>query len=143
MSTQGTQATESAVHAIDKAREAHVAALNSGDAAGWVAGFTDDGVQMPPGFPANAGTAAIRAWAQGFLAQFDVGFDISPNEVQVVSPDWAFESGTWEIALTPKGGGEPMRDAGKHITVYQRQADGTWAMARDIWNSSNPPPGMP
>jgi ketosteroid isomerase-like protein len=28
-----------------------------------------------------------------------------------------------------------MDEAGKYITIYQRQADGSWKMARDIWNS--------
>ena len=34
-------------------------------------------------------------------------------------------------------------DAGKYITVYERRPDDSWAMARDIWNSNNPLPGMP
>jgi uncharacterized protein (TIGR02246 family) len=142
MNVQATQRAEAAIEAIDSAREAHVAALNTGDVDAWVAGFTDDGVQMPPGYPSNVGGEAIRAWAIAFLAPFDVNFAISPNEVGVASADWAFESGTWEITLTPKAGGEPIRDNGKYITLYQRKSDDTWAMARDIWNSSNPPPGM-
>jgi hypothetical protein len=28
-------------------------------------------------------------------------------------------------------------------TVYQRRPDDSWAMARDIWNSDDPLPGMP
>ena len=55
--------------------------------------------------------------------------------------EWAFERGTYTITLTPKTGGDPIRDDGKYITLYQRQADGTWRMARDTWNSNNPPPG--
>jgi ketosteroid isomerase-like protein len=35
-----------------------------------------------------------------------------------------------------------MQDAGKYITLYQRKSADTWRIARDIWNSSNPPPGM-
>ena len=143
MNVQATQAAEAAMEAIDSAREAHIAALNTGNADAWVAGFTDDGVQMPPGYPSNVGREAIGAWSQAFLTQFDVSFAISPDEVQLTSADWAFETGTWEITVTPKAGGEPMRDHGKYITVYERQPDDSWAMARDIWNSSNPPPGMP
>ncbi len=130
--------------AIDKAREVHVAAVNASDVAGWAACFTDDGVQMPPGFPANVGVETIRAWIQGFVSQFEnVEFALSPSEVEVVGDDWAFETGNWEIALTPPGAAEPMRDAGKYITVYQRRPDDSWGMARDIWNSNTPPPGMP
>jgi uncharacterized protein (TIGR02246 family) len=142
MNVVAAQSTENAVKAIDKLRDAHIASLNNGDAGGWVDAFTDDGVQMPPHFPANAGRAAIRGWADGFLGAFGVDFAISPREVEVTGPDWAFETGTWEISLAPKGGGEPMQDAGKYVTVYQRQPDNSWLMARDIWNSDNPLPGM-
>jgi len=74
------------------------------------------------------------------LAAFSAGFALSPEEVQPAGAEWAFERGTYTITLTPKTGGDPIRDVGKYITLYQRQADGSWRMARDIWNSNNPPP---
>ena len=55
--------SETELEAIDRVREAHVAALNSGDAEAWVAQFTDDGVQMPPNEPANVGRTMIRLWS--------------------------------------------------------------------------------
>jgi ketosteroid isomerase-like protein len=33
-----------------------------------------------------------------------------------------------------------MQDAGKYVTVYRREGDGSWVMAQDIWNSDAPPP---
>jgi uncharacterized protein (TIGR02246 family) len=143
MNAQATQTKEAALDAIAGCRDAHIAAVNSGDVEAWAALFTDDGVQMPPRFPSNVGRDAIEAWTKGFMAPFDVSFALPPSDVQVTSPDWALEAGTWEIALTPKAGGEQIRDAGKYVTIYKRQPDDTWAMSHDIWNSSNPPPGMP
>jgi ketosteroid isomerase-like protein len=75
------------------------------------------------------------------LAVFSAQFSLSPEEVQLAGTDWAFERGDYAITLTPKAGGDPIEDAGKYITLYQRQAGGRWLMARDIWNSNNPPPG--
>jgi uncharacterized protein (TIGR02246 family) len=138
-----SEETYMSVEAIEETRKAHVAALNRGDVDAWASAFADDGVQMPPNAPANVGRDSIRAWSGGLLSAFSVEFALAPEEVQVAGDDWAFERGDFEIALTPKGGGEPMRDAGKYITVYQQQPDGRWAMARDIWNSDNPLPGMP
>ena len=132
-----------AAQAIEKTREAHVAALNRGDVAAWAAAFADDGVQMPPNFPANVGRDNIHAWSGAFLGAFHAEFSLAPEEVQIAGADWAFERGTYNITLTPQAGGEPIQDAGKYITVYQRQPDDSWAMARDIWNSNNPLPGMP
>ena len=128
------------LEAIDKVRDAHVAALNAGDAAGWARQFTDDAVQMPPNAPANAGMAAIRGWTGGLLGQFSVKFALRIDEVRVLD-DWAMEMGGYTIGLQPKPGGPAMEDRGKYITIYQRGSGGSWRMARDIWNSDNPPPG--
>ena len=35
-----------------------------------------------------------------------------------------------------------LQDAGKYITLYRKTPADAWRMARDIWNSSNPPPGL-
>ena len=136
---QQEQSTNQAdVEAINNVREAHIAALNDGDVDAWVAAFTDGGVQMPPNAPANLGSESIRAWSQTFLAPFRAAFTLVVDEVRVAG-DWAFERGTYTINLTPKAGGEPMQDIGKYITIYERQPGGTWSIARDIWNSNNPP----
>lgn len=126
---------------IGRVRNAHVAALNAGDAEAWVAQFADDGVQMPPNAPANVGRTMIGSWSRAFLAQFRLQFALTVDEVRVLG-EWAFERGRYTISLHPKAGGPPMQDIGKYITVYQRKPGDTWRMARDIWNSSNPPPGM-
>ena len=119
---------------LDVVRDGHVDALNEGDADAWVSCFGSDGVQMPPNEPANLGIDRIRAWTQAFLSAFHVEFSATPADVEVVA-DRAIERGAWEIALLPRGGGEPMRDAGKYLTTYRRHADGSWLMVDDIWNS--------
>ena len=138
MSQQEQSTHQADVEALDHVREGHIAALNDGDVNAWVGAFTADGVQMPPNAPANLGRESIRAWSQAFLAPFRVEFVLAVDEVQVAG-DWAFERGTYTITLTPKAGGEPMQDIGKYLTVYQRQPSDVWGMARDIWNSNNPP----
>ena len=54
---------------------------------------------------------------------------------------WAFERGGYTIALASKAGGEPIRETGKYITKLGRRSDGTWVIARDIWNSDAPASG--
>ena len=46
----------------------------------------------------------------------------------------------WPQGRSGEGGGAPVHDAGKYITIYQRHADDTWVIAHDIWNSNNPLP---
>jgi uncharacterized protein (TIGR02246 family) len=141
MTEQERSGSKVDLEAIDRVREAHVAALNAGDAAAWAAQFADDAVQMPPNAPANLGKAKIKSWSQGFLDQFDVKFALDVDEVRTLG-EWAFERGGYTISLNSKAGGPQMQDTGKYITVYQRNSGDTWQMARDIWNSSAPPPGM-
>jgi len=133
-----TQASD--LEAIDRLRDAHVAALNGGDAEGWAACFAADSVQMPPNFPAKVGSESIRGWSGGMLVAFEAEFSLSPGEVEPAGPDWMFERGEYTIVLTPKAGGDAIEDAGKYITLYRRQPEGGWLMARDIWNSNNPLP---
>lgn len=108
---------------------------------GSAAHFTDDGVQMPPNTPANVGRTMIGSWSRAFLDQFRLQFSLAVDEVRVLG-EWAFERGDYTISLNPKAGGPTMQDIGKYITIYQRKPGDTWRIARDIWNSSNPPPGM-
>ncbi len=128
------------ISGIDRLRGVHVAALDAGDANTWATCFTDDAVQMPPHFGANAGKAAIQSWSTGFLKMFACRFSLSVEEVRDAG-DWAFERGRYKITLTPRAGGESVDDIGKYITIYQRQSDGSWKIARDIWNSDLPLPG--
>jgi uncharacterized protein (TIGR02246 family) len=127
------------LEAIDRVRDAHVAAVNAGSAETWAAQFADDGVQMPPNAPANVGKTMIRSWSQAFLDQFRVQFALAVDEVRVFG-EWAFERGGYTISLQPKAAGSLMQDNGKYVTVYQRESGDSWRMARDIWNSDNPLP---
>jgi len=127
--------------AIDNVRDAHVAAVNAGDARTWAAQFTDDGVQMPPNMPVNVGRSLIESWSKAFMDLFGLEFALSVEEVRVLGK-WAFERGIYTISLSPKSGGPPMQDEGKYITIYQRKSGESWRMARDIWNSNNSPPGQ-
>ena len=138
MNQQEQKSNGADVEAINRVREAHIAALNAGDVNAWAAIFTEDGVQMPPNAPANRGRESIRVWSQAFLAPFRVEFTLSVDEVRVLG-DWAFERGAYTVVMTPKAGGELVRDDGKYITIYERNPGGAWGMARDIWNSNQPP----
>jgi uncharacterized protein (TIGR02246 family) len=127
------------LRAIDRVREAHIAALNPGSVDAFAGVFSEDAVQMPPNTPANVGRTAIRAWAEAFLGPLSVEFGLDVAEVRVAG-EWAFERGTYRIRVTPKAGGPGFPDAGKYITIYQKQANGSWLIARDIWNSDHPAP---
>ena len=135
MAGQNNSPNPADLQAIDRVREAHVASLNQGNVDAWVGVFSEDGVQMPPNAPANVGRAMIRAWSHAFMDPFRLEFALSVDEVEIAG-DWAFERGGYRVALHPKAGGHTFRDEGKYLTLYERQTDGQWGIARDIWNSN-------
>jgi hypothetical protein len=57
------------------------------------------------------------------------------HEVELAGPDRALERGSYEIALTPAAGGDPLRDSGKYLTIYRRAPGHEWLITNDIRNS--------
>jgi uncharacterized protein (TIGR02246 family) len=135
----GNQPARSDREWIDSVREAHVAAINSRDAAALAALFTEDALQMPPNAPSNAGRANIESWARAFLRAFEVQFSLSVMELEIADSR-AVEIGAYEITLIPDAGGARIEDRGKYITIYRRLPEGGWGVVRDIWNSDQPAP---
>ena len=133
--------TEADGEAISRASDEFVAAMKANDAEGLVSLYAANAVLMPPNDQAAQGSEAVQAWMQSFLDQFTMeDFNISAEEL-VVTGDWAFRRGTFAMTFSPAAGGEQIEDAGKFIEIWQRQADGSWKIARDMWSSDNPPPG--
>jgi len=128
--------------AMNSLRDAYVAAANAGDAAGLANLFTDDAVQMEPNRPVVAGKEAIQSRFQEMYQTYSENLAVSVDE-RAVAGDWGYGRGSYTLTLTPKAGGNPIEDIGKWLNVVQRQADGSWKIARHIWNSNKPLPGAP
>ncbi len=124
-----TAADEAAVRAV-QAQEA--AALNSRDTT--MAYVSDDVVMMPPGGPAVVGKAATQAWVGEFMRMFAADVNYTSSNVMVAG-DLAVEHYTGTLTMTPVGGGPSMSETVKGIHVYRRQADGSWKMTHDVWNT--------
>jgi ketosteroid isomerase-like protein len=66
-----------------------------------------------------------------------------PSGVAVAkSGDVAYTYGTYDLSVTGPDG-KPMTDKGKYVTVYKKQADGSWKAALDTFNSDMPLPTPP
>jgi ketosteroid isomerase-like protein len=121
----------------ERAHGAYVTAINSNDLDAILAVLTDDVVFMPPGSPRLVGKPAVRSWAGGYLDAYASQWDKTMIEF-VVMGDWAFEQYAYTSTEIPRGGGLEVRDTGKGLIIYRRDADGTWRVARDAWNSNRP-----
>lgn len=123
--------------AIEAANNMAVAAVTAGDVTKLLANYADDAVFMFPNAPAMRGRAEIEAGIKKMMEGATFTNMKFTTEDVMLAGDMAVETGSNEMTITPKGG-KAMVDKGKYITVWKRQADGSWKIVRDVSNSDLP-----
>ena len=122
--------------ALTEMRERTMQAENDGDAEFFNSACTDDIVVMPSGMPALNGRQAAVGFMQSFLGQFDLRIRYVSAEIQIDGVT-AYDRGTYSQTLTPKGGGPQSAENGNYLWLYRRDGEGSWKMARVIWNATS------
>lgn len=85
------------------------------------------------------GGAGAKALFDGMIQMMGVPtLTLSTVEVTELG-DTAYEVGAYTMKLRPPGA-DVMNDSGKYVVIWQRQGDGSWKLAVDIWNSDLPMP---
>lgn len=126
--------------AIEAANAQLVEAFNQGDAAAAAAFYTEDAIFMPPNSEPARGRQAIQEKTAADMAALHLSdLALTTSEVDVHG-DTAIETGSFTIKLTPPGQEEAIQDQGKYIVIWKKQADGSWKVHRDIFNSNISPP---
>ncbi|MCP4260056.1 MAG: DUF4440 domain-containing protein [Planctomycetes bacterium] len=129
---------EADIAAIEENLSLYAVYAIAGDLESWLSLHADDVVKMPPDAPAIFGIEDLRA-------NFKPGFDNFTNEIVLypeeahVDGDLGYARGNYTMLLTPKAGGEPIFVDGKYLTILKRQADGSWKISHDCYNSNVPP----
>lgn len=127
--------------ASDDAQAIRLTALMKNDAvaeldpAKYAGVFAEDAILLAPGQAALEGRERILEWAKGWASNTDVEVVVNPtvDEIRVLG-DWGFVRMT--IARTIRfPDRDPRIDVVKTLQIQQRQSDGSWKIARDIWNS--------
>lgn len=97
--------------------------------------FTDDAVWMMPSSFKDVHQDEARTFYR-FTRKFKFDQETAVDEV-VVSDDWAFVRVSFDGYLRPKidDGSPPLRSVSRHVWILERQTDGNWKIARDIWNT--------
>src|SRR5438477_1361594 len=101
--------------------------------------WADDAIVMSPGQPPIKGKDAIRAMIES--TSKIPGFKISwePLSVSVSkSGDMAYMIEQNKITVNDSLG-NPMTEYNKGVTVWRKEADGSWKNIVDIWNAAPPP----
>jgi ketosteroid isomerase-like protein len=123
--------------AIATTRAAFVEALARGDATAAAAVYTDRARLLPPAAEAMEGRDAIEAfWKAGIES------GVSEVELETMAFDsrgsLAYEIGRYALRLRDVNGGTVV-DCGKYVLVHQRQLDGTWRRAVEMFSPDMPP----
>jgi len=95
---------------------------------------------MGPDAPAIFGKEDLRANFKPGFDDFTFEMTLNSEETQV-DGDLGFDRGTYTVFMTPKAGGETISAMpdGKYLGIYKRQADGSWKLYIDCYNSNVPP----
>jgi uncharacterized protein (TIGR02246 family) len=100
--------------------------------------YSEDAVVMPPNAPSAKTRETIRSAWKEMLTTPGAAISWKATKVEVAkSGDLACVSGTYEETTTDASG-KPVKDHGKYVEVWEKQADGTWKCGADIWNSDLP-----
>ncbi len=108
-----------------------------------LAHYTDDAVVMNPGMPAMNGRESSRQPLKELLSDPALDLKFTAAKVDVSkSGDMGYAQGPYTMTMTIPGTKKVIHDKGSFVTVYKKQADGSWKAVQDI-ASSEMPPGAP
>ena len=128
------------VAAIKTAHDAYGQTMISKDWVALIAMHTEDAVIMPPNMPLIQGREAIQAWNEA--SPLITAFNLTCVEIDGRS-DLAYVRGVYTLTMELEGAPEPIQDTGKFLDILQKQQDGSWLIANDIFNSDLPLPPPP
>jgi uncharacterized protein (TIGR02246 family) len=127
--------------AIEEMTSAASENMLSGDADRMVAHYADDVTLMAPNSDVVKGKAAVKDWMASML-----GMGLKFNSVTFTTMEIdaaggiAYQIGTYDMTMDVPGM-PGLNDKGKFVTIWKKQADGTWKIHVDSWNTSMPMPG--
>jgi len=134
-------------------READVAAVKSVEAA-WskdaatkdadkFAGYySDDASVLMPNAPIINGKENIKAAFKPMLADPNFALTFESTHVEASKGgDLVYSVGTYAMTMSAPKGKKTVNDKGKYLTVFKKQADGSWKAVADMISSDLPAPG--
>jgi ketosteroid isomerase-like protein len=138
--------------AADKSKMTATDAVRAADAA-WMKVFSakdldksvafcdEKGAVLAPNAPIAQGRQAIAESFGGFFKLPNLKITWHADKADVArSGELGYTSGTYEMTFTDPAG-KTIPDKGKYVTIWKKQADGSWKVLLDIFNTDMPAPG--
>jgi len=104
--------------------------------------FCDEkGAVLAPNAPIAQGKQAIAKSFAGFFTLPNLKITWHADKANVAkSGELGYTSGTYQMSFSDPAG-KTVSDNGKYVTVWTKQADGSWKVLLDIFNTDMPAPG--
>lgn len=131
---------EADVYGVKDVLGQYAVAANGGDLDSWISLWADGGTRMAPNTPPQVGKNVIGEDMKPLFDGFDIDITVHIEEASVHG-DLGLTRSSFTLKMTPKTGGDEMvfEPDGKALTVYERQADGSWKIVYDCFNTNVPP----
>jgi uncharacterized protein (TIGR02246 family) len=107
-------------------------------AADWpkvVSFYSEDGMLLPPNGALVQGPAAMQKFFEGWPKITEFKENVAEIEGD---GNLAYVRGTYDMTMIPAGAKTPLKDTGKILAIWRKQADGSWRVTRVAWNSDVP-----
>ncbi|HEY3888062.1 MAG TPA: SgcJ/EcaC family oxidoreductase [Caulobacteraceae bacterium] len=113
------------------------------DPARFASYYTADAVDIGPGSDPLRGPAAIQAGMTQAFKDPNFSLTFAADKVEIAAGgDMAYTQGHFTETETSAGAQAKLVQSGSYVTVYKKQADGSWKAVADI-ASPGPPSGAP
>jgi ketosteroid isomerase-like protein len=104
-----------------------------------VAFFDNEGSMLPSNAPIATGKDALTKSLGSAFATPDYTLSWHANKVGVArSGELGYTSGTYGFSIKDASG-KTISDKGKYLTLWKKEADGSWKVLLDTYNSDQPP----
>jgi len=112
------------------------------DPAKFASYYTDDAAVMFPNSPLIAGRDNIKAALTTMMADPNFALGFEGNRADAArGDDLVYTVGMYSLTMSDPKNKQPVTQKGKYMTVYRKQADGSWKAAAESINSDAPVPG--
>jgi uncharacterized protein (TIGR02246 family) len=102
--------------------------------------YTDDGSLLLPNAPIINGKEAIKAAVKGMMSDPNFALNFQGTRAEASKGgDTVWSIGAYAMTVSDPKTKKPVTDKGKYLTVFKKQADGSWKAIADMVNSDLPP----
>jgi len=101
--------------------------------------YADDASVLVPDMPIMKEKSDIRTGLGQLVADKNLALTFTTSDtVTSKSGDLGYTQGTYSMTMTNPKTKKPETESGKYVTVYKKQADGSWKAVEDINNADAP-----